>query len=106
MNIERRIERAERYVGVKEEDQPAIIISVEYGDDDTLPHFPEPIGQWATLRKARDESRRARVPCVFIPDPYAEYELRHGLEPGTLANHELRGRVPFDRLLEAATART
>jgi hypothetical protein len=48
-----------------------------------------------------DEAQRTRLPCVFVGDPFVEYVARHGLEPGTLAKHELRGKVPFAELLAA-----
>jgi hypothetical protein len=107
MSIERRIERAEKAVGIEGEPVtvPAVIISVYWGRDDTLPHFPEPVAEWVTLQKARDEACRARQPCIFEPNPFAEYEARHGLEPGTLAQHPLRGKVPFAELLAAAAGR-
>ncbi len=105
-DIERRIERAERAVGIEEENRPVNIVRVEYGSDDTFPRFPEPVEQWVTLQRAIDESQRRRVPCVFITDPFTEYELHHGLQPGTLAKHELRGKVPFAEQLAAATRRT
>ncbi|MCX5644379.1 MAG: hypothetical protein NTZ17_06800 [Phycisphaerae bacterium] len=108
MNIERRIEKAEKAVGIEAEPVTltVIIISVDWDADETLPHFPEPVAEWVTLQKAMDEAERTRLPCVFEPNPFAEYEARHGLEPGTLAKHELRGKVPFAELLRATTGRT
>lgn len=45
------------------------------------------------------------LPQVSIVNPFAEYEARHRLEPGMLAKHELRGKVPFAELLAMATVR-
>jgi len=104
MSIESRIRKAEELVGVEARPLPVIIIWPP-PDDVTMPHFPEPGEQWTTLQRALDEARRARVPCLFVADPYKEYEARHGLEPGTLSKHELCGKVPFAALLEQATGR-
>ena len=46
------------------------------------------------------------LPQVSIVNLFAEYEARHGLEPGMLAKHQLRGKVLFAELLTAATGRT
>lgn len=102
--LQRRIERAERTVGVESGPSlvPALSILFDWGGDDTVPHFPEPVEEWVTRRRALEQAERARLPYIFIADPYAEYEARHGLEPGTLAKHELRGKVPFAELLAAA----
>ena len=105
-SLERRIERAERFAGVKEESRPVIVVRLEYGSDDTLPHFPEPVEQWVTWKRAMADAEQASLPCIFIANPWSEYEAQHGLEPGTLAKHELCGKVPFAELLTAATGRT
>jgi hypothetical protein len=46
------------------------------------------------------------LPYIVEANPLTEYETRHGLEPGTLTKHELRGKVPFAELLAQATGRT
>jgi len=104
MNLENRIRKAEELVGVEGRTVPVLIIWPPH-DDVTMPHFPEPDERWITEQRALDEARRARVPCLFVADPYKEYEARHGLEPGTLSKHELCGKVPFAELLEKATGR-
>ena len=107
MKLKQRVEQAEKAVGVDHENvQLALIIRREFGDDDTVPHFPEPIEEWATLKAEIEQSQRRQVPCVFVEDPFAEYEARHGLEPGVISKHPLCGKVPFQELLAAATIQT
>jgi hypothetical protein len=104
MNLKQRIEKAEKAAGIKQEkDQPVIIVYLEFGSSDRIPHFPEPVEEWVTVKRRMEESRREQLPCVVINDPFAEYEARHGLEPGILSNHALRGKVSFEQLLAAAT---
>jgi hypothetical protein len=104
MNVKQRIEKAEKAVGItQEKDPPVIIVHLEFGSSDLIPHFPEPVEEWATVKRKLEESRRERLPCVVINDPFAEYEARHGLEAGTLSKHALRGKVPFEQLLATAT---
>jgi hypothetical protein len=104
MNLKQRIEKAEKVVGINQEkDQPVIIVHLEFGSSDRVPHFPEPVEEWVTVKQKLEESRREQLPCVVINDPVAEYEARHGLEPGTLSNHALRGKASFEKLLAAAT---
>ncbi len=74
-SIKHRIERAERSIGIKEEDRPMLIICLPDGDD-TVPHFPEPVTDWVTMQRAKNEARRQRVSCLFVADPHAEYEAR------------------------------
>jgi hypothetical protein len=107
-SIERRIEKAEKAIGIEAEPVtvPVIIISVDWGADDTLPHFPEPASEWVTVAREWDEAKQNLLPQVSIANPFAEYEARNGLEPGILAKHELRGKVPFAELLATATGRT
>jgi hypothetical protein len=81
-----------------------IIIHVEFGGGDLIPHFPEPIEEWVTLRRNIEESREKDLPCIIIENSFAEYEARHGLPPGMLSEHKLCGKVPFVELLSAATA--
>jgi len=104
MSIQRRIERAEKAIGIQ--DKPVVIpnpiISNSY-DEGTAPHFPEPAEEWLTLRETVETSRRQSVPGVLFPDPFAEYEARNGLEPGILAQHPMCGKVPFAELLTTAT---
>ncbi len=76
MNFERRIQRAEKLVGAKDEDRPTLIVCLPDGDD-AVPHLPEPVTGWVTLQRAKDEARRQRVPCLFVADPRAECEARH-----------------------------
>jgi hypothetical protein len=75
MNIERRIQRAEKLIGIEEEERPTLNLCLPDGDD-TVPHFPEPVTDWVTLQRAKNEARRQHVPCLFIADPHAEYEAR------------------------------
>ena len=107
-NIERRIVQAERAVGI--EGKPALVPGIIFCPDESFhesfPHFPEPVSEWVTVRRARDQAERTGLPCIIQADPCTEYEARHGLEPGTLSRHELRGKVPFAELLAAATGRT
>lgn len=108
MNIERRIEKAEKAVGIQAEPVtlPAIIISVDWGADDALPHFPEPVSEWVTVARERGIAVQNQLPHISVVNPSTEYEARHELEPGTLAKHELCGKVPFAELLATATGRT
>jgi hypothetical protein len=108
MSIERRIAKAEKVIGIKGEPVlvPAIIICVDWSTDDKLPGFPEPVSEWATVARERDVAMQNLLPQVSIANLFAEYEARHGLEPGTLTEHDLRGKVPFAELLAAATGRT
>lgn len=101
MNIERRIEKA---AGIEREPEmvPVLIIGEDESADETLPPYLGPVGKWMTLRTSLEEARQLRQPCVFVGDPFAEYEARHGLTPGTLTEHELRGKVPFAELLAVA----
>ncbi len=102
--IARRIEKAERLVGVKEEEPVVIVVRLDFGD--TAPCFPEPADEWLTFKKALEDTRRSHQHvCLFETNPWSEYEVRHGLEAGTLTNHELCGKVPFVELLGAAAGR-
>jgi hypothetical protein len=104
-SIERRIERAERSVGVKEEAPMVLILGLDFGG--TAPRFPEPASEWLTFKTALEETRRLHQHvCIFQTNPWSEYEARQRLEAGTLAKHELCGKVPFARLLATATGRT
>ncbi len=106
-SIQRRIENAERRMGIRDREEPipGIVLFLDHCQDATAPHFPEPVQEWATYRAAREEAEQKRAPMVFMADPWCEYEVRHGLEPGTLTEHELCGTVPFAELLAAATGR-
>jgi hypothetical protein len=104
-SIERRIERAERFAGVKEDELVVLILRLDSGD--TVSHFPEPAAEWLMFKRALEETRRLHQHvCIFQTNPWSEYKARHGLEPGTLAKHELCGKVPFAELLAAATGHT
>lgn len=107
MKIERRIQKAERAVGIEGEpvNVPSITICMDWSTDETVPHFPEPVEGWVTRKAAFKQVEGTLLPRIFIADPWSEYEARHGLEPGTLTSHELRGKVPFTELLAAATGR-
>jgi hypothetical protein len=87
VSIERRIAKAEKAVGIEGEPVtiPAIIICVDWGTDGTLPHFPEPVSEWVTVVRERDIAVQNRLPHISVANPFAEYEARHGLEAGTLA---------------------
>jgi hypothetical protein len=104
-SIQRRIENAERRMGIRDREEPipGIVFFMDYCQDTTAPHLPEPVEEWATLRAAQEEAKQKRVPMIFMADPWREYEVRHGLEPGTLTEHEFRGKAPFAELLAAAT---
>ena len=103
-NLERRIERAERSAGLKEEEPVVLVLTLDFGE--TAPQFPEPADQWLTFKKALEETQRLQQhACIFQTNPWSEYEARHGLEPGTLAKHEPCGKVPFVELLVAAAGR-
>jgi len=78
---------------------------LDHGSD-VVPHFPEPVEEWLTRKKALKEAEQMLLPCIFIANPWSEYEARHGREPGTLAKHELCGKVPFAELLTAAVGGT
>jgi hypothetical protein len=108
MSIEQRIRNAERRAGIETKGTviPAITVQLDYGDGDTVPHFLGPVDQWVTRKRAVEEAEQRLLPCIFFANPWSEYEARHGLEPGTLAKHELCGKVPFAELLTAATGRT
>ncbi len=110
MSIKQRIERAEKAVGIggKRANAPTIIFfATNCGRDDTMPHFPEPVEQWVTVKEtATGETEQTSLPRILFADPWLEYETRHGLKPGTLSQHELRGKVPFAELLAAATGQT
>jgi hypothetical protein len=104
MKLKQRIEKAEEAVGVGQEKAARmIIIMLEFADDGTLPHFEEPYEEWETF-KAEEKKCRHEAYRVFEPHPFREYEARHGLKPGTLSEHELRGKVPFAELLAVATS--
>jgi hypothetical protein len=107
-SIERRIEQAERAIGIEGQPVvvPGIIYSLHQGSDEAIPHFPEPVSEWVTVRRARDEAMQAELPYIVEANPFTEYEARHGLEPGMLAKHQLCGKVPFADLLATATGRT
>jgi hypothetical protein len=87
MNIERRIVKAEKAVGIEGEPVtiPAIIICTDWSPDDTIPHFPEPVSKWVTVARERDVAVKNLLPQISIANPFAEHEVRHGLAPGTLA---------------------
>ncbi len=104
MNLEKRIKRIEELVGIKQEEPPVFIIRLEYGN--AAPRFAEPVEEWLTFKESLEEARQARrCAGVFEVNPYREYEARHGLPAGTLAKHELRGKVPFEQLLALTMAK-
>ena len=99
MGLENRVRKLEDRLGVREDRLPAppiVVIRRPY-DDANIPHFPEPIEQWETFR----QRYRTGMLLMFQPDPFAEYELRHELEPGTLTEHPECAKVPFEELLQA-----
>jgi hypothetical protein len=101
-NIERRVRKAEDLVGIDDKDVPVMIICLEHGD--AAPRFDDPVEEWLIYGKAYAEARRTGAPFIVVePDPWNEYEMRHGLEPGTLSKHPLKGEVPFEELLAQAT---
>jgi hypothetical protein len=105
MSIETRVRKIEAMLGVKKDEEPLVAIICISHDEAHIPHFPEPVQEWVTFQAAYAEAKRARQPCLtFMPDPYAEYEARHGLEPGRLTGHPMKGQVPFAELLEPVTA--
>ena len=107
MNLEQRIRKLEEKVGLENKEPTMIVIVIRPTDKATEPHFEEDVGQWVTYGQTYNEERRSGTyPCIFIADPFTEYEVRHGLEPGTLANHPLKGQVVFDKLLAQATGET
>jgi len=102
--IQRRIEKAEKAVGVQAETLPPIVVRLNGGADERfMPQFSEPEEEWVTQRDALQDVKPGELPPVLEVCPFAEYETRHGLEPGTLTGHPLCGKVPFADLLEAAT---
>jgi len=107
-SIERRIEHAERAVGIEGKPVviPGIILCWDRGFDEAIPHFPEAVSEWVTVQRARDQAEQTELLYIVEANPFTEYEARHGLEPGTPAKHELRGKAPFAELLAAATGRT
>jgi hypothetical protein len=107
MNLRQRIQKAEKATGIDHEEAlPKMVISCEYGREDFLPHFPEPIEEWVTLKAQVEHSRRHHLPIIILPDPFAEYEARYGLESGTLGKHALHGKVSFAELLALATGQS
>ncbi len=102
MNLEKRVEKLEGIFGVKEREPLVVVIQLQR-EEATMPQFAEPVEQWRIYRDAYAKAKHSGLPFLAIdPDPFAEYELRHGLEPGTLSAHHLRGKVPFEALLKAA----
>jgi len=102
-SLERRIEKVEGLLDIDDKDIVVVVIQMEHGD--MAPRFEEPITDWLIYRKEYADARRTGTPFMVIaPDAWAEYEARNGLEPGTLSDHPLKGKVPFEELL-AVTAK-
>jgi len=100
-NIKQRIEKVEKLVGVDDKDLIVVVIRLELGR--TVPRFDEPVEDWLIYREGCAEARRTGMPFIVVgPDAWSEYEVRNGLEPGTLTNHPFRGKLPFEELLKAA----
>jgi hypothetical protein len=106
-NIRRRIDQVEKALGL--EGSPVVIpilsiaLAPKAPDDDTVPRFPEPVEMWASYRSAVEQSVRSRMPCLFIANPFREYEVRHKLPEGSLSTHPLAGKVSFETLLGLIT---
>ena len=101
MNVKKRIRKLEETVGVEDEEPLMVVVVLQPADEATEPHFVEPIEEWLTYRQTYDEAKRHRTGASpFISDPFTEYEVRHGLKPGTLSKHPQRGKVPFEELRE------
>jgi hypothetical protein len=94
MTIQTRLKKLEGKLGVKEQ-HPAVFIIQRERDKATIQHFLEPVEEGLGHRNAYAEAKRTGLPFIAVdPDPIAEYELRHKSKPGTLGDHELRGKVP------------
>jgi len=104
MDVKKRIRKLEETVGVEDKEPLMVVVVLQPADEATEPHFAESVREWLTYRAACDEAKRRRTSVsLFISNRFTEYEVRHGLKPGTLSKHPLKGEVPFDELLAKAT---
>lgn len=107
-SIGRRLEGIEKQLNAGREKKVIHLIMGLASQDCTAPDIPEPYEDWITykavLEKAvkRGEETGLEV-LLFVVDPFREYEVRNNLPEGILSKHELKGKIPFDQLLEKAT---
>ena len=88
-SIERRIEQAEKavHIGGKPAIIPGIIYCTHQGSTNTVPHFPEPVSEWVTVRQARDQAERTELPyiveatCVTRPKGLEPSDQRQSFLP-------------------------
>ena len=103
MTIRTRLKKLEDRLDVNREKTITLIIThpTPYCNEPAL-CFLEPVKEWLTCRDAVEEGRRTGRPVMLIPDPLAEFEVRHGLQPGTLTEHPQRQTISFSELLALA----
>ena len=94
-NIERRVGKIEDALNI-ETDRELRSIIVTHREQATEPAFSEPVEEWLTYKRAREDAQRHMEETgygtfVFVADRFKEYEARNGLPEGALSNHELRG---------------
>jgi hypothetical protein len=103
-NIEKRLN-----IGRKIKVLPPIIVTLHDNENKgLLPDVPEQVKDWVTYQSAQKETvesgKRSGIEMLlFIADPFIEYEKRNNLPDGILSKHELKRKIPFNKLLEKAT---
>ena len=107
-DINRRINTVEKKLSIGTEKAVIRIIVHKTYEEGTGPDIPEQYDDWITYKAALEES----IECgkkigteflLFAVDPFREYEARNHLQEGIMTEHRLRGKIPFDELLDRAT---
>ena len=101
--LERRIKAIEREIS-KQENQVLTILKVKrkwFVEGATPPGIDEPVEDWITYKKALEKhEKQYGAVCLFIIDPFKEYEAQHDMPEGTFEKTGLKGQIPFQELLE------
>jgi hypothetical protein len=71
-NLRRRIEQAEKKLGVEDKKSVVVVILTDF------PKIDEPLEEWLTYKEAMEERRRQRRTghVAFVADPAREAEAR------------------------------
>jgi len=106
-SISRRLEGIEKQLNIGREKEVIHLIIRLTSQDGTAPDISEPYEDWITYKaaveKAVESGKETGLEILlFDVDPFREYEARNNLPEGIITEHRLRGKIPFDELLERA----
>lgn len=109
-NINNRLNKIEKKLSIaKQPKVEYITVHLPFKEGTAPPNFPpETYKTWATYKQEEAEmiklSKETGLAIfMFWVDPFKEYEVQNNLPEGILSKHELKGKIPFDKLLERTT---